>query len=218
VGPDQGAALRVYLLGRFRVEVGTRTIAEGAWRRRKAAALVKLLALALAHRLHRDQLMEALWPDSHPEAAANSLYQAVHAARRALEPDRARAAAANLRRRGAALVLGSPGGVWTDVEAFETAAAAARLTHDAQVYQEAVDLYGGELLPDDHHEDWAAARREALRERYTGPLADLAGLYQSIVADGFPDRAQSHSSAPAHVEPAAEAVSRAAARSSPPCR
>ena len=37
--------VRVWLLGGFRVSVGSRTIGEDRWRRRKAAALVKLLAL-----------------------------------------------------------------------------------------------------------------------------------------------------------------------------
>ena len=56
--------VRVWLLGGFRVSVGSRTIDEDAWRLRKAAALVKLVALAPGYRLHREQAMEALWPDS----------------------------------------------------------------------------------------------------------------------------------------------------------
>jgi hypothetical protein len=44
-------AVRVWLLGSFRVSVGRRIIEEDAWRLRKAAAVVKLLALAPDHRL-----------------------------------------------------------------------------------------------------------------------------------------------------------------------
>ena len=40
----------VWLLGGFRVSVGSRTIEADEWRLRKAAALVKGLALALGHR------------------------------------------------------------------------------------------------------------------------------------------------------------------------
>jgi DNA-binding SARP family transcriptional activator len=57
---------------------------EGSWRLRKARTLVKLLALAPAHRLHREQLIAALWPDREPEAAANNLHQVLHVARRQL--------------------------------------------------------------------------------------------------------------------------------------
>ena len=46
-----------------------------------------MLALAPGHRMHREQLMEALWPDRDPAAAANNLNQVVHAARRVLGAD-----------------------------------------------------------------------------------------------------------------------------------
>jgi hypothetical protein len=45
-------AVRVRLLGGFSVSVGPRTVEEGRWRLRKAASLIKLLALAPQHRLH----------------------------------------------------------------------------------------------------------------------------------------------------------------------
>jgi hypothetical protein len=56
------AELRIELLGGFRVTAGGRVLPESAWRRRKPAALVKLLALAPGHRLHREQAMDLLWP------------------------------------------------------------------------------------------------------------------------------------------------------------
>jgi two-component SAPR family response regulator len=56
------AALRIGLLGGFTVTVGDRKVDESAWRLRKAASLVKLLALASGHRLHRERAMDLLWP------------------------------------------------------------------------------------------------------------------------------------------------------------
>jgi DNA-binding SARP family transcriptional activator len=78
--------MRVWLLGGFRVSVGTSTIAEGAWGLRKAAAIVKLLALSPRHRLHREQVMDYLWPHLGKQAAANNLRRTLHAARRTLQP------------------------------------------------------------------------------------------------------------------------------------
>src|ERR687889_2219160 len=78
--------MRLWLLGGFRVSVGTRTVEEGAWRLRKAASLVKLLALAQGHHLHREQAMDLLWPDSGRSASSNSLRKTLHTARRTLEP------------------------------------------------------------------------------------------------------------------------------------
>ena len=77
--------MRVWLLGGFRVSVNSRLIAEHGWRLRQAAALVKLLALAPNHRLHREQVMELLWPDSARRAASNNLRKVLHATRRALD-------------------------------------------------------------------------------------------------------------------------------------
>ena len=108
--------LRVSLLGRFEVSVGSRVVKEEGWQLRKAASLVELLALAPYHRLHREQAMELLWPDVAPRSAANNLHQTLHAARRTLEPD-----AADLRYlalRDEQLFLCLDGALRVDVDAF----------------------------------------------------------------------------------------------------
>src|ERR1700710_1247627 len=81
------AEVSVGLLGGFTAAVDGVGVPTTAWRLKKARELVKLLALAPGHRLHREQLMDALWPDLDPAAAANNLHQVVHAARRALGAD-----------------------------------------------------------------------------------------------------------------------------------
>jgi DNA-binding SARP family transcriptional activator len=122
--------VRVWLLGGFRVTVGPRSIGEEDWRLKKAASLLKLLALAPGHRLHREQAMELLWPELDPEAALNNLHHAIHVARRTLEPSAPAGSAASryLHLRDEWLALCPEGPLWVDVEAFEEAAATAR--HD----------------------------------------------------------------------------------------
>ncbi len=72
--PDSCArVVGVRLLGGFSVSVGERVVDEVAWRRRKAAALVKLLALAPGHRVHRGPITDLLWPDLDARAQANNL-------------------------------------------------------------------------------------------------------------------------------------------------
>ncbi len=78
--------MRVRLLGGFGVSVGSRSIGRAEWRLKKAANLVKLVALAPGHRLHREQATSHLWPDLDPRAATNNLHHALYVARRALEP------------------------------------------------------------------------------------------------------------------------------------
>ena len=72
-------SMRIRLLGGFRVSVGSRSIEGDAWRLKKAASLLKLLALAPGHRLSREQMMELLWPDASESAASNSLRHTLQA-------------------------------------------------------------------------------------------------------------------------------------------
>ena len=51
-------AMRIWLLGSLRVSVGSRSIEPDAWRLKKAAALVKLLALAPGHRMPMGELAQ----------------------------------------------------------------------------------------------------------------------------------------------------------------
>src|SRR5215210_3551040 len=73
-GSGGAEAVRIWLLGGFRVSVGSRTIEASGWRLRKAANLVKLLALAPGHRPHRERVMAALWPELDEKSAANNLH------------------------------------------------------------------------------------------------------------------------------------------------
>jgi predicted ATPase/DNA-binding SARP family transcriptional activator len=159
-------SLRISLLGSFSAAAGGHAVSEGAWRLRKAKSLVKLLALAPEHRLHRDQAIELLWPDRDAAAAANNLHQALYVARRAL-------GASAIELRDDTLVLGE---AVVDVEEFERAAASARGSGDRALCAGAVELYGGELLPEDRYEDWTTARRESLRETCIALLLELSAL------------------------------------------
>ena len=77
--------LRVWLLGGFQVTVGARRIEQSEWRLKKAIALVKLLALAPGHRLHREQAMDLLWLEANRKAASNNLRTTLHATRKILD-------------------------------------------------------------------------------------------------------------------------------------
>jgi predicted ATPase/DNA-binding SARP family transcriptional activator len=170
--------LRIELLGGFRVAASGAAVAEEAWRLRKARGLLKLLALTPEHSLHREQVIDALWPDRDPAAASNNLRQALFVARRALdscgEDGGARIAFA-----GDVLTLATERLV-IDVEAFEGAAADAEQRESPEGHRAAIELYRGELLPEDRFEPWATARREALRERHLTLLVGLARLEQEM--------------------------------------
>lgn len=177
---NEAQTLRIRLLGGFRVSVGSRVVEDPEWRLRKAKSLVKLLTLASDHRLHREQVMDLLWPELDPDAAANNLHKILHIARRALEPNLAPGSpSAYLRLQKDWLVLQCSGTPWIDAEAFEAAAAVARRTRDPADYRSALELYTGDLLPEDRYEEWAATRRDALRLEYLALLGELARLHEA---------------------------------------
>jgi DNA-binding SARP family transcriptional activator len=73
----------VRLMGAFSVEVDGRIVDQGHFQRRSAVAVVKMLALAPNRRMHREQIMDSLWPTLPLHEAANQLHKAAHFARRA---------------------------------------------------------------------------------------------------------------------------------------
>src|SRR5581483_11578263 len=177
----------ICLLGGFAATVDDAPVEPRAWRLRKGRELVKLLALAPGHRLHREQVMDVLWRDHAPAAAANNLYQAVHAARRALGP-------------GAIAVhdevVSLADDIEVDVDVFERAAADAERSGTTAAHRAALELYTGELLPENRYDDWAEATRERLEELHarlqsglsrsedTGGLRGLPAETSSFVGRG----------------------------------
>jgi predicted ATPase/DNA-binding SARP family transcriptional activator/DNA-binding CsgD family transcriptional regulator len=175
--------IRVRLLGGFGVWVGPLLIEEDRWRLRKARSLIKLLALAPGHCLHREQVMETLWPELGVRKASNNLHQILHAARRvfessALASGTAASSSGYLLLRDEQIRLCLDGPLWVDVEAFEEAAATARRALEPQAFGAAIDLYAGDLLPEDRYEVWLEERRAQLRELYLSLLIELGGLLE----------------------------------------
>jgi DNA-binding SARP family transcriptional activator len=156
----------ITLLGRFIVRVDGRPVPAGAWRHKRAAELVKILALAEAHRMHCEQVTDLLWPDLAPHAAASNLRKAVHFARASL------GAVPAISRSGAMLELWPGGQVSVDAVAFEAAARAGLVA--------ALDTYQGELLPEDRYASWAEEPRERLRALYLR-LLKTAELWERVL-------------------------------------
>jgi hypothetical protein len=108
--------------------------------------------------------MEALWPGSDRRAASNSLRSTLHAARKVLDSSRGERYLAS---EDDSILLCPGGELWVDVDGFEDAAATARRSQDPAGYRAALDLCGGELLPEDRYEEWAEGRREELRHTWS---------------------------------------------------
>ena len=179
-----GTQVRVRLLGGFEVTVDGTPVPAGAWRRRSASALVKLLALQPGHRMLREQLTDVLWPDLLLDAAAPRLHAAAHYARAATgRPDVVVLASGTVS-------LFPDAEVTVDVDELDRAAAAAGRAPDPETAAGIADLYTGTLLPEDLYEPWTEEPRERLRQQHLR-LLRAAGRYEELVAaDPLDEEAQ----------------------------
>ncbi len=176
--------LHVRLLGGLEVEVDGARVDQAAWSRRSAAQLVQLLALAPGHRLHREQVLDALWPElASMTELAPRLHKAAHFARRALGTQDGVVLS------GSTVQLGPGATVVVDAAQFEARATAAMTHGDAQAAREVAALYTGDLLPESPYEGWLAAPREHLRGLYLDVLR-LGELWPALAeADPTSERA-----------------------------
>ncbi|GIG22019.1 hypothetical protein Cch01nite_27430 [Cellulomonas chitinilytica] len=167
-------------LGEFRVVVDDVPVDLSGVRPRARSAL-RFLALHAGRPVHREQLADALWPDLDPTAAMHNLHVSISAVRRALEPSVPTRSSRLIVRDGETytLVL-SPGSVCDHVE-FDRAckeATRARVRGDLDVaaarWREALDLYAGDLLPEDGPADWVVGPRDRVRTLAAEAAADLA--------------------------------------------
>ena len=180
--------VEIDLLGGFAVRVEGRPIPANEWRRRRAASLVKLLALAPRRTLHREQVIDALWPDTAIDDAGPRLHKAAHFARRTLGDS-------------SALVLSGdtvslfPGAcVVIDVDEFERSGkqAIAALDRDPEEWAAAAaaaDRWAGELLPDDPYEEWLEVPRDRLRELHQELLRRSGRWNELAMADPADEQA-----------------------------
>lgn len=185
----------IELLGRFRIDLGDgRTVDEAAWGRSRPLQLVQLLALAPGHRLVRDQVVDALWPELDPDAGAANLRKAAHHARNVLGD----ADAVVLRTGQVALFPDAE--VRTDLEVFHRAAQDALAGGDADRCAAVADSVSGELLPGSLYDEWTVEPRRAAAAtrldllRAAGRWADVVALepadeaaYRALMRDALDD-------------------------------
>jgi LuxR family maltose regulon positive regulatory protein len=162
--------IRCYTLGRADVEIDGRLLTSGEWKTQTARELWFYL---LSHGpVSRDQIIEALWPDSEAAKGQGALYTTVHRVRRALDPD-------CLERRGDLWNVAPGLRIWTDDQEFEEIAIQFRVTKLEDLTAEnlsaaaaAVKLYQGPYLRSLDF-SWVDGRRRRLELLYLRLLRTL---------------------------------------------
>lgn len=170
----------IWCFGGFRMTIGDLVI---DWMkvRPRARAAMRLLTMRAGRPVHREALIEALWPDVPPKSATANLHVAVSSLRSLLEPDRDRRKPRLMVRVGDAYLLNLPSDAYLDTLAFHTALtrgmqakAIGDTTTAVQGLRDALAQYNGELLPEDGPAEWLQQDREIYRRQAADAAAELA--------------------------------------------
>ena len=178
-------ALHVQTLGGFRVWHQGVEVPTTAWGREKAIHLFQFFITMRRQYVHKEQIMDRLWPDLDIEKGDRDFKVALNSINRALEPEREpRSEPLFVRRYGLAYGLDFEN-VWLDTEAMELLISAGNQamlgptpTPDFAIacYEAAVQLYHGDYLPERRYEDWTSAERERLQLLALNTMTTLAEL------------------------------------------
>jgi LuxR family maltose regulon positive regulatory protein len=179
--------------GRVIVRIGGRII-PGTEMRRKPLALLCFLLTRPKMSATRDQVLDALWPDTDPDQAVNSLHQTTYFLRRIIEPTYSDDLSPGYVNQDTELV-------WLDPELISSRSVRCREQMRAlgadPAFPSVVALateYRGRFALDFSYEDWASMHRESLHAQYlevmeraiatstsTGRFGDAMELSRSVL-------------------------------------
>lgn len=149
------------------------------WASRRGLAILRYLVLQHPLPVHREKLMNLLWPHSSARSARNNLNVAMHGLRRSLE---AGGPGPYVVFKDGCYGLASCLSIWLDVEEVRSAwdeghALRQRCDEDAaeRRFGQVVSMYRGELFADDGEGEWYLPIRRRLEDQYTESLELLSG-------------------------------------------
>jgi DNA-binding SARP family transcriptional activator len=173
--------LRIFTLGKFGLAVAGEGLNVDGWKRKQAAVVLKFLVSHLGRPVHRERLIEWMWPDADPERGWERLKVTISFLRSKLRAGGAREE--TIETIGQSYLL-QRDAVWVDSDAFASLVAAGwgflkiGKWQDAQArFEDAQSLYHGDYFEDEPYADWCAVERERLREIYLELLAGMAKCY-----------------------------------------
>lgn len=179
-------ALDVRCFGGFSVRANAASV-DLSKVRPQARTVLRILALHAGRPVHRDRLAGELWADLDSPSALHNLQVSVSNLRRALQPEGPAESRQLIKRQGEAYALVLDGGSTLDLSEFDRAVHAASIARSVGDREEAavklrraVDLYAGEVLPEDGPAEWVTDTRERYRLRAAGAAASLASLELSL--------------------------------------
>jgi len=157
-------------------------IAPDEWIRRKPKWLLAFLLSKPGVTFSYDMLIDSLIGHCDPEKGRRNLYALVNKLRRTLQPDLERPAHSTfILRNGEGYCFDSNAPYSLDTEQFETLIKQGDALENVDqwdtardCFQQAIDLYAGDFLPENRYDEWTLPLREHWTTRYVKALKGLA--------------------------------------------
>jgi DNA-binding SARP family transcriptional activator/tetratricopeptide (TPR) repeat protein len=179
--------IHVRAFGGIRIRRGGADGQEVAIHRPRQRALLGYLLARADNPPSRDQVIEALWPDSELDDAVNSLNQSVYQLRRVIDPGYRDGESPPYLISTMDTVALDATLVTTDLQAFRAVGRAFDRSNGSDVRtlgNELVDLVGGDFLAELVYEDWATSFRLAVHAEVRQILMRLT---EDPLLAGYPD-------------------------------
>ncbi len=152
---------------------GTEPISARTWQGSRPALLLKAILVHGGRHIPKDILLEAVWPDHHPDKSLRNFKVTLHRLRKMLEPDLAPGQGSAYIHLKDNLVSLDKHRFQVDTDALHHLCKRARRMDtvlDTQelldMHQEASALYQGDFLPEDPYLAWAEMKRTTLRQEF----------------------------------------------------
>ena len=177
-----GRKLELHMLSMFHVALDGQTV--NGRLGGKARQLLKILSANRHKCLPKDLLIDMIWPNSDPDAAAVSLKVTAHNLRSALDPEKTNGSPGHwVIAESGTYRLNPEASIWIDVEEFRDLYELGRrldangdMAGGWRAFERCEALYAGDFLEEDMYEDWTIVLREQLRDLYLDVLGRLAVL------------------------------------------
>jgi len=173
--------LRIFTMGQFSLAIAGEGLQVESWKRKQAAVVLKILVSHLGRPVHRERLIEWLWPEADVDRGWERLKVTISFLRSKLKAGGA--SAETIETVGQSYLLRRDA-VWIDSDAFCSLVQSGwdflksgNLSEARTQFEEAESLYRGDYLEAEPYAEWCAEERERLREMYLELLSGMVKCY-----------------------------------------
>jgi DNA-binding SARP family transcriptional activator/CRP-like cAMP-binding protein len=177
--------INIDTLGGFCIYRGLTIIEETEWGGYLPKLLLKAIVTHGFHRVPKDQLIEALWPEVEPQSGERNFKITLYRLRRALEPKMEKAFGSSYVHLKANLIYLDEELCKTDLDDFlslfrrgEKNEREGNIEAALFLYNNAIDLYKGDFLSEELYTSWIDIKREELRKLYINLLYRMADIQE----------------------------------------